>query len=494
MKNKEIIIIGGGIAGLTAGIYAQKNGFQATILEMHDKPGGQLTAWERNGYHFDYCLHWLVGTDHGTYHNIWKETDVIRDDVKIINHQEYIRMVDEERGDFMIYNDLDHWENYLIEMAPEDKQSIHKMCNLMRRGDRLDPFEDAPGMRSLFDYFSALFHIGSFFGVLFKYGKRSCHELFEELGFQNERLLFFLNKIFGGTDFSAIGFIVMFGWFNAKNAGYLAGGSLAMTKRMIHKFRLLGGELRTRSRVKEIMVENDTAIGVRLENGEELHADHMISAGDGHMVLYDMLQGKYLSEQLKEAYSQWKLFNPLVMVSFGIHDSIQSRCHMTNYFSKNLHIGSTSVENYSIMNRTMYDPSFAPEGKSVLLMQFESPWEIWEHLHGPAYLNEKDAIRKDALVLLEKQYPGISSKIEVIDIATPQTTVRYTGVWKGAYEGFVPGRDNMMKELPMKLPGLKNFTMIGQWLFPGGGLPPSAQSGKWAIQMLCKEEHKAFVV
>lgn len=65
MTKQKILIIGGGVAGLTAGIYAQLNGYQATILEMHDKPGGQLIAWERQDYRFDYCLHWLVGSDHG---------------------------------------------------------------------------------------------------------------------------------------------------------------------------------------------------------------------------------------------------------------------------------------------------------------------------------------------------------------------------------------------------------------------------------------------
>ena len=52
MSKKSILIVGGGIAGLSAGIYAQLNGFQATILEMHDKPGGQMTAWDRNGFRF----------------------------------------------------------------------------------------------------------------------------------------------------------------------------------------------------------------------------------------------------------------------------------------------------------------------------------------------------------------------------------------------------------------------------------------------------------
>jgi len=57
----------------------------------------------------------------------------------------------------------------------------------------------------------------------------------------------------------------------------------------------------------------------------------------------------------------------------------------------------------------------------------------------------------------------------------------------------MPSRENMMKALKMQLPGLQNFYMAGQWLFPGGGLPPSAQSGKWVVQMICKKKKQKFV-
>jgi len=99
---------------------------------------------------------------------------------------------------------------------------------------------------------------------------------------------------------------------------------------------------------------------------------------------------------------------------------------------------------------------------------------------------------KDATYFLELEFPGISNYIEVVDVATPKTNVYYTGVKDGAYEGFMPTKENMMKTLDMQLPKLKNFYMVGQWLFPGGGLPPAAQTGKWAIQLICKKEKLKF--
>ncbi len=139
-----------------------------------------------------------------------------------------------------------------------------------------------------------------------------------------------------------------------------------------------------------------------------------------------------------------------------------------------------------------FDNTMAPEGKSVIVMRFESPWELWKDMQKEKYKEEKKKIAADCKKLLEKRFPGITEDIEVIDVATPLTDVRYTGVWKGSYEGFLPSAGNIMKKLDMKLPGLKNFYMAGQWLSPGGGLPPSAQTGKWTIRFICKKEKTAF--
>ena len=65
MGDKTIAIVGAGMAGLAAGCYAQMNGYKTTIFEWHYKPGGLCTAWKRNGYTIDGCIHWLVGSKPG---------------------------------------------------------------------------------------------------------------------------------------------------------------------------------------------------------------------------------------------------------------------------------------------------------------------------------------------------------------------------------------------------------------------------------------------
>jgi phytoene dehydrogenase-like protein len=54
---KSIIIIGAGMAGLSAGIYARRNGYDVTLYESHFLPGGMCTAWQRQGFTFEGGLH-----------------------------------------------------------------------------------------------------------------------------------------------------------------------------------------------------------------------------------------------------------------------------------------------------------------------------------------------------------------------------------------------------------------------------------------------------
>jgi phytoene dehydrogenase-like protein len=494
MTQKKIVIIGGGVAGLSAGIYAAMNGFNTEIIEMHNVAGGQCTAWDRKNYRFDYCLHWLVGTSGGAFHEVWKETNVLNSQTEIINHDIHSRIIDNEGSEFTIYSNIDRWEKYLLEIAPEDKVSIRKMCIDMRKSALLEPFAAPPELRSPIEYITILPKMLPLFNVVRKFGRLTCEEYFEKLNFKNERIKSVLYNMYGGRNFSALAFIFMLGWFHQKNAGYIKGGSYPFAQRMVEKYEQLGGKITYKKRVEKIVVENNVAKGVILTDGTKIAADYVIGAADGFSTIYKMLEGKYVSKQIDHAYKNWELFTPLVQVSFGVNKVVESEAPIIVNTTKGLKIGRTELEaGYSVMNYS-YDSTMAPEGKTTIVMRYESPWSLWKELDGEAYKQEKIQIEKDAIEKLEMVYPGIAEFIEVVDVATPKTDVRYTGVKDGAYEGFMPTKDNMMKTINMTLPKLQNFYMAGQWLSPGGGLPPAAQTGKFSVMLICKKEKQKFLV
>jgi phytoene dehydrogenase-like protein len=493
LKKGKVIIIGGGVAGLSTGIYGQLNGFDTQIFEMHDKPGGQCTAWERGGYRFDYCLHWLIGTRRSIFHDIWKETGVIDDTVQIVAGEIHTLVQDDTRGEFIIYTDLDRWQDYLTKLAPEDEKGIRKMCLQMKMGARLEPFLKGPDVRKFSDYFKALLKMRKLLFMLHRYSKISAEAYFDHLKLKNPKLRFFLHKLYGEVNLSALVFIMMLGCFHDKNAGYLIGGSLPISLRMAERYRSLGGELLPGRKVKKILVDNNRAVGVKLHDGTIYEADYVISAADGHATLFDMLEGRYLSPKLREAYSEWDLYMPFVQVSFGVNDRLVSRSVVTTCLKERFTAGDLPFHHgYSIMNQSAIDPTLAPDGKTCIILKFDSEWEYWEKISPEEYKTRKEQIKTMGLEILERHFPGVREKIEVVDVSTPLTAVKFTGVWKGAYEGFLPTGNMIKKTLPNTLPKLKSFYMIGQWMFPGGGLPPAAQSGKWVMQTICRERKQKF--
>lgn len=488
---KRIIIIGGGVAGLSAGIYAQLNGFESTILEKGGQPGGLCTAWERNGYRFDYSIQWIVGTRSGVFNDIYKETHILTEEVKVINPRYHTLSHLSSGREFIIHTNIEEWRDYLIANAPEDEKAIRKMCRHMNWCKKLQPFDAPPPLRSPFDYLKALCRSFWTLITILRFKHMSCQEYFDKLDIKSPWIQEGLISGYKNGNYSIIAFLLMLSWYTQKNAGYPIGGSMGVNRRMEKRYKDLGGNIRYMQSATEILCENGKATGVLLSSGERVMADYVVSAADGHSTLYEMLKGKFLCKRLEHAYKNWKPYPSIVQISIGVNDVLKTDFPIQMTLCKK-RVGETRINhNYRVINYS-FDHTFAPAGKTSIIVRFESPFSVWESMTQEEYAEEKKRIAQAGKEIIERHYPGASEKIEVIDVATPLTTFRYTGAWKGSCQGFNPTRENISQQLPQTIPGLSNFYMAGQWLFPGGGIPPSTQSGKWAVQLICKKEKLKF--
>jgi phytoene dehydrogenase-like protein len=120
---KSIIIIGAGIAGLSTGCYAQMNGYGTQIFEMHNKPGGLCTAWKRNGYTIDGCIHHLGGAGPSSrFYRVWEELGAVQNRPMVF-HDELVRVKDAGGRTFKVYTDIDKLEHHMKELAPLTSRS-----------------------------------------------------------------------------------------------------------------------------------------------------------------------------------------------------------------------------------------------------------------------------------------------------------------------------------------------------------------------------------
>lgn len=490
--SRKIVIIGGGIAGLCAAVYAQASGYQVEVLEQHSVPGGLATSWKRGDYTFETCLHWLVGSaPEGVLNAQWREVFDI-DKLSFVYADEYQRVERDDGQSLSIYSNVDRMEAEFLRQAPQDAEEIKAFTSAIRRLADL-PMQDlmngawprrAWAMLRLAPKLPLLQHWAAMSAA--EYGKRFKHELLRR---------FFADS--ATADMSVIALVFMFAWMNRGNAGYPIGGAKAIIDLIVERFQSLGGVLRTGVKVEKIIVENDVATGVQLAGGEVVHSDWVISAGDGHAAIFDLLGGKYKDERVDQFYAEQKVFPSYLQVALGVARDLKGE---PGFLSRSLAMPleidpETTLDSvaFRIFN---YDPSFAPSGKTAVtcfLPSFNFGYWVELRRSNPVrYVAEKKRISDEVIAILERRMPGVGASIEILDVSTPASVVRFTGNWKGSMEGFLPTPGAGFARRRQTLPGLGRFLMVGQWVQPGGGLPTGLMTARAAIQSICRQEHVPF--
>lgn len=418
---KRVVIIGGGIAGLSAASYLLRNGYEVTVLEKHSQCGGLCTSWKRNGYIIDYCVHWLMGSKKGSeFYQIWDELGAFENadgsPVPIVNFDDFTTIWLSTGEKVCLYSDLEKLRQELLRIGPEDTKEIDRFCRSLQklgtitmkaRSEDQTLFGSISGvLKNLGGYLTMMQHLLP----METYAKRFNSAKLREL---------FLTEI--PHDWSLISLTLGLSQQPFKSAGYTVGGSQNLAKNMERVIKELGGTISYYSTVKRILVEHDTAVGVEIADGTKITADYIISAADGHQTLFSMLEGKYLSKEYTLAYETYPLFPSTVFVALGVARDCSDLPHIFSpYFSNPITLIDGSKHNSFSVNVYHYDPTLAPKGKTlitVLLNVWES--EPWENLYArdrKAYEQEKDRIAREVIDRLEHLVGDIASHVDMIEV------------------------------------------------------------------------------
>ncbi len=491
---KKVIIIGAGIAGLTCGVYTQMNGFETQILESHAIPGGECTGWDRGGYHFDGCIQWMMGTKKDAPLNkLWQNTGALDDTVRIVNHKIYSRYED-ALGTLNIYTNADEFEQELLRVAPEDKKEIGEMIRGIRKlgllampiDKPMDMMNGADGLKFLAANLGAM-------GSMNKYNKMKIGELTD--GFKSPLLRNAFRSLLS-EQYTAIALLMMLAGMNAGDCGYPVGGSREIAKRMEKKYLSLGGSIQYGAKVDKILVQGGSAVGVRLADGSELLAEEVISCADGYATLKHMLDDKYTPDQYRNMFEHPDKYPTVTssLVFMGINAEIM-KDYRGLILKRQKPVLLNGVESGHLdYIGYAHDRNMSPEGKTVVCCYYEADFEYWSQLYQDreAYKKEKKRLEEDAVGALVGRFPEIEGKIEVTDVVTPMTYVRYCDAWRGTWMTWIGSDKEIPRNVSGLLPGLNHFMMAGMWTMPPGGLPGAGAAGKFAAQRLCMQNGIEF--
>jgi len=493
---KKVLIVGGGIAGLSAGCYARMNGYDTDIFEMHSIPGGLCTAWTRKGYTFDISMHMLIGSKSGPFNRMWRELGVTEN--RQFHYNDEIAVIESGEKSLTLSTDSEKLVAQLKALSPADAKRSEQLVRLVGGPSMMGAASLKPAEHfSLIDRFKMFFAILPFFGVFGRYKQMTIQEFAQ--GFQDPFLKNAVRFMIDspGWPMQRFPMVAMAGVLKGAvaEAGVPVGGSQKVVLGIAEKFKSLGGSLHTKKRVTGLIVENDCIAGIRLEDGQTIEADTVIWAADGRTLIFDLLDGRYINDEVRQMYEEWIPVEPVVHVMLGVNrDMSKEPRRLIHKLEKPVTVAGREHQWLCVIHHC-FDPTVAPEGKSAVEVWYAVDYDAWENLakDRKAYTDEKKRIADMTIKLLDKRWPGFASQVEVVDVPTPATYVKYTGNWRGSPDGWYVTPENMQKQTMLRtLPGLSGLRMVGQWTVPFSGTVMAAVSGRQCIEMMCKEDKKQF--
>ncbi|MBP3507799.1 MAG: NAD(P)/FAD-dependent oxidoreductase [Lachnospiraceae bacterium] len=491
---KKVVIIGGGIAGMTAGVLLQKAGYITEIYEKNALPGGQCTGWKREGYFIDNCIHWLTGTRPGSaLHELWKEIGALGDDVELYKKEMFFSS--KLNGQTLTFwRDKERTRKEMLALSPEDEKEINKLIDYVSLAETMTVPVDKP-----FDAMNPIdfIKLGMSMKEMGKLMKEYENMDINELAMRFKHPLIQRAIIdYMPSGYQAYAFLVSYGTVTGGNGDIPKGGSLAMSLRIAEKYKEYGGILHTNTNVESIILNGKKAEGILLANGNKVKADYVVCACDTAYTFQKLLPETYMPKGLKKMYINREKYpvSSGFQIAYAV-DGVFSELTGTRVFScDEIMVGSQKVQGMSVQSYD-YEPDFAPEGKMILQTNFsqsEGDYKYWELLYKDkkAYDSKKAEVAKQAMERVVAEYPFLEGKIHVVDVWTPMTYTRYCNSYKGAYMSFATTKQAKSITVPGVVKGIDNVLLASQWLMGPGGLPTAAAMGKFAAWRIIKRKKR----
>ncbi len=473
----KTVIIGGGVAGLTAGIYCEKSGIDCEILEKNAFCGGNLTGWFREGCYIDNCFHWLTGTLYGTeLYGIWRDIGMITDRRELYQPGVfYESTLDGKSIAFSRYPEVTRLN--MLKLSAEDATEINRFIDAAEAvGDFTEKKQPTAALLKAYTLYRGI--------TLRKLSEKFRHPLLKKT----------LTDYFGEY-FSAIALVWAYGTFISGNGMIPKGGSKNAAKRIENRFLELGGRIQTNRAVDRIVTDGHRAYGVITNDGEYIRAGAVICACAPSVTFGRLLTPRNMPRDFAAVYKNNNLAPKFSSVQAAfLCPSEAVLAFGTRVISCNIADTCTRI----VIKEYSYERNFSPDGTTAIqamLFTDSDACEKWISLYSDKerYNSEKRAYAKAMENAIISSFPQAKGRIKCLDVWTPATYHGYFGADYGSYMSFALTPKTPLKRFSCRLKGLENIFLATQWQCSPGGLPNAARAGKSAAETVKKLFKKPII-
>ncbi len=491
----DVIVIGSGLGGLSCAAAFSRQGFRPLVIEQHDKPGGYATAFSRpGGFTFDVSLHsTTVGERNGRFDLISGFPEIT--DVEFLPHPTLFRSFFPDYDIRVKQQDPQAFIETLAELFPGESQGITSLFEDMKMlGEDIRRISAARGEVDMSTFAVDFPALARFYPMTWgdMMGSRVS----------NPKLKAILSSQWGyyglpPSKLSCYYYALPFMGYLTGGGFYPRGRSQDISNAFARFIKEHGGTILLNTKADEILLENDAAVGVSTVDGRTYKSRAVVSNANPFTTFQKMIHDQPLLSKYIARWSEYSVSLSSFQVFLGLKEDLVGKLGLTDseIFIESsydpeagyLHALNGEVEDggYGV---TLYDainPDYSPAGKNtinIMTLQGFAPWEKYQKDY---FAGEKTEYRKEkermARVLIgraeEKLLPGLSSAIEVMEIGTPLTNIRYTGHPRGAAYGWDQTVNNSGGTRVGHSTPIKNLYIAGAWSRPGHGYGAVIPSG-----------------
>ncbi len=310
--------------------------------------------------------------------------------------------------------------------------------------------------------------------------------------------------------------------FVGGGAWFPRGGGQVLAANLVDVIRGHGGVVRTRATVERILVEGGRVTGVRLQSGETIRADAVVSGADVKRTYLEMVGREHLRRFTARRVRRWRMTAPFVNLYLGVEVDLREHIPNTNYYYapttcdakrvfSEIVDGGTRPRSEWLADAVRHMPAFvhcstvkdpdnprtAPPGCSSLEVMTAVPGirRLWSHRSAaedyrrdPEYLELKEQLVAMLVERAEGAIPAIKGKVAWRELSTPLTHERYTRSTHGAAYGLEPNVRQFGPFRPGCRTEIRGLFLAGASLAWGPGIEGSMLSGMYAAAAVLRRD------
>ena len=497
------IIIGGGLAGLTAGATLSKFGKKVLLVEQHHKPGGCATTFKRGDFIVEVGLHEMSGlVENGSLKRIFNMLEVDKH-VQLERVPEFYGIASDTE-DFVFPHGFEAAAKALIDKYPDEEKGLQKFLKTIA-GIRKEALSlpSSPWKQKLIYPLMPLLYPNLVSATKHTVGSW----LDKHIKNENAKLDLVAHIAYWGDDpysLSMFYFGLPFAGFVENGGHFVKGGSQKLSDHLAAFIENNGGSVLLGKRAEKIITKAGKVTGVTFCDSFNKNEEPITIACDNVIancaipVVPDLLDEPYAST-LKQQIGPHPNSPSLLCMYLGFNQKVDA--FGVKYYSnfiqgegvkslKDVHpnqLGDWSKRSFIFVDYEKVDAGLAPANKAAGVICTVAQLENWEGLSEEDYKAKKEEVAQILMRRLDEKFPGIRDSIEYYEVSTPKTIKRYTANPGGAVYGFAQTKALTGSKRFRNNFLIPNLYFASAWAFPGGGFEGSITGGFLAALQMNKD-------